>query len=176
METTGTTPETSSVSDRRTKDRAGFRLHPMAPEAVALARRTGVDVNGNTVQYLTTNGGEPLRCCLRNARPGERAMLFGYRPVIPASPYIETGAVFAHAEPCAGPVSTGSYPGDWFGRPQVLRAYDARGWIHPATRTHDGGDPEAAIMDVLAEPGVVQLHSRNVTYGCYMFTATRSRD
>jgi hypothetical protein len=54
----------------------------------------------------------------------------------------------------------------------VLRAYDERGWIHPATRLHDGSDPESAIAAVLAQPGVVRVHSRNVAYGCYMFTVT----
>ena len=78
--------------------------------------------------------------------------------------------MFVHAEPCGGPTDTG-YPSEWR-RPQVLRAYDERGWIHPATTTHDGTDPEAALARVLATPGVVEVHSRNVAYGCYMFAAT----
>ena len=48
----------------------------------------------------------------------------------------------------------------------------SRGWIHPATRVHDGSDPEAAIAAVLGEPGVVEVHSRNVAYGCFMFVVT----
>ena len=55
----------------------------------------------------------------------------------------------------------------------MLRAYDARGWIHPSTRVHDGSDPEAAIAAVLAHQDVVEVHSRNVAYGCYMFRVTR---
>jgi hypothetical protein len=54
----------------------------------------------------------------------------------------------------------------------VLRAYDDRGWIHPATRTHDGTEPERVLAEVLAEPGVVEVHSRNIGYGCFMFAAT----
>ncbi len=118
-------------------------------------------------------GGEPLRCCLRDARSGEPVVLFNYSPPLPAaSPYQEAGAVFVHASACGGPSSAG-YPPEWAGRPQVLRAYDARGWIHPATRVHDGSDPEGVLAEVLAEPGVVEVHSRNVAYGCYMFRATR---
>jgi hypothetical protein len=41
----------------------------------------------------------------------------------------------------------------------------------PATTIHDGDDPASAIRDVLATPGVVEVHS-NVTYGCFMFVAT----
>lgn len=68
----------------------------------------------------------------------------------------------------------GAYPRDWSRRPQVLRAYDERGWIHPATLVQDGTDPAAELAAVLAEPGVVVVHSRNVAYGCYMFAATAS--
>ena len=30
------------------------------------------------------------------------------------------------------------------------------------------------ITEMLADPGVVQIHSRNVAYGCYMFTVGRA--
>jgi hypothetical protein len=121
----------------------------------------------------TATGGEPLRCCLRDATAGEEILLFNYEPPLPDSPYREKGAVFTHASLCAGPSSVTSYPADWVGRPQALRAYDERGWIHPATRLHDGTDPAAALDAVLAEPGVVEVHSRNLAYGCYMFRVTK---
>ena len=118
-------------------------------------------------------GGEPLRCCLRDATAGEELLLFNYEPPLPDSPYREKGAVFTHALTCDGPPSATTYPPDWAGRPQVLRAYDARGWIHPSTHVHDGTDPDAAIAKVLAHPEVVEAHSRNLAYGCYMFRVTR---
>jgi hypothetical protein len=147
-------------------------FHPVTPDAVDHARRTGVDMDGTPVEHVTATGGEPVRCCLTDAEPGADLLLMGYRPPLPASPYVETGAVFVHAAPCAGPASTTSYPEAWRSRPQVLRAYDERGWIHPATRTHDGTDPEQVLADVLAAPGVVEVHSRNIGYGCFMFAAT----
>jgi hypothetical protein len=129
-------------------------------------------VRGDGVDVVAS-GGEPLRCCLRDAVAGEDLVLFNHAPPLPApSPYEERGAVFTHASPCGGPDFDG-YPPDWVGRPQVLRAYDERGWIHPATRVHDGSDPVAALTAVFAEPGVVAVHSRNVAYGCFMFAATR---
>jgi hypothetical protein len=122
---------------------------------------------------VVASGGEPLRCCLRDASAGEELVLFNYSPPLPTpSPYEERGAVFAHASSCGGPISPG-YPADWVGRPQVLRAYDSRGWIHPATRVHDGSDPEGALAEVFADPAVVEVHSRNVAYGCFMFAVTR---
>jgi hypothetical protein len=151
-----------------------FRIHALPTEVLQRVRATEIDVSGNPVEHVTADGGEPLRCCLRDAGPGEELILFGYEPPIPASPYREVGAVFAHAEPCVGPADPHAYPPDWLGRPQVLRAYDERGWIHPATRVHKGQDPAAAINNVLGQPGVVQVHSRNIAYGCFMFAVTRA--
>jgi hypothetical protein len=149
-----------------------FRTQAISQETLTGVRASGRDVSGHPVEPVVAGGGEPLRCCLRDATPGEDLILFGYEPALPASPYREIGAVFAHAAPCPGPSADG-YPPQWRGRSQVLRAYDKRGWIHPATRVHDGTDPEAAIAAILADPEVDQIHSRNVSYGCYMFAITR---
>ncbi|GAA4024086.1 DUF1203 domain-containing protein [Allokutzneria multivorans] len=151
-----------------------FRVHALLPALLAQVRATGLDTSGNPVQRLTGITG-PLRCCLRSAREDEDVILFGHEPVLPGSgsPYREVGAVYAHAEHCDGPDGE-DYPAQWLDRPQVLRAYDARGWIHPATRTHDGSDPLGEIASILAEPDVVEIHSRNIAYGCYMFSITRA--
>jgi hypothetical protein len=152
-----------------------YQIKALRAATLQAVRSTGRDASGNRVERVTATGGEPLRCCLRDAAAGEELILFGYEPPLPPSPYREVGAVFAHAGPCAGPDPASAYPQAWRGRRQVLRAYDERGWIHPATRVHDGSDPEGAIAAVLAEPGVVEVHSRNVAYGCYMFTAVSAR-
>ncbi|RQX46800.1 DUF1203 domain-containing protein, partial [Micromonospora chalcea] len=115
----------------------------------------------------------PLRCCLRDARPDETLLLFGYAPPLPPSPYREVGPVFAHAAECAGPHDVTAYPSQWRGREQVLRAYDSRGRI-VGGRRHDGGDPEAVVAELFADPAVDLLHSRNVVYGCWMFAVVRS--
>jgi hypothetical protein len=71
-----------------------------------------------------------------------------------------------------GPSGDG-YPQAFRGRQQVLRAYDGRGWLRSA-RVHDGGDPEAVIADMFTDPAVVQLHSRNVAWGCFVFVVERA--
>jgi hypothetical protein len=100
-------------------------------------------------------------------------LLFGYAPPIVPGPYREVGPIFAHAEGCTGDPDTAGYPPDWRGRPRVLRAYDRHGRIHGG-RLHDGRDPEAVIAELLADPAVDRLYSRNVVYGCFMFTVDRS--
>jgi Protein of unknown function (DUF1203) len=148
-------------------------FHPISVDVLHHVRWTGLDASGNPVERLSAEGGEPLRCCLRNARAGESLLLFGYEPPIGKSPYREIGAVFAHAEPCdAKPVYV-EYPPDWRHKPQVIRSYDRRGWIRDAA-VHPGADAEAEIERLFADPEAVQIHSRNVAYGCFMFVVTRS--
>jgi hypothetical protein len=154
----------------------GFEISALDETMLQTVRTSRSDVASNPIVALAAEGGEPLRCCLRNARPGEQIILFGHEPALPASPYREVGPVFAHAESCGGPDFADGYPPDWLGRRQILRAYDARGWIHPASCEHDGTDPVAAIEAVLADSNVALVHSRNVVYGCYMFAITRAAE
>ncbi|MFC4147589.1 DUF1203 domain-containing protein [Micromonospora mangrovi] len=149
-----------------------YRIGALPSDVLAEVRRTGHDVAGQPVERTTAEGGEPLRCCLRDAVPGEPLLLFGYAPPLPAGPYREVGPIFAHDADCPGPDRTDRCPTGWRGRPQVLRAYDRRGRIHGG-RLHDGTDPEAVIAELFADPAVWRLHSRNVVYGCFMFTVER---
>jgi hypothetical protein len=152
---------------------ASFRIHALPRDVLAQVRSTGLDASRNPIEQIEADGGEPLRCCLRDARRGERIVLFGYAAPIPeTSPYREIGAVFAHAAACPGAVSGETYPDEWRTRSQVLRAYDRRGWIRDAV-VHEPGEAEPAIAKLLADPDVVELHSRNVAYGCFMFRVTR---
>lgn len=53
----------------KTPSRA-FQIHPIPAEVLDEVRARGVDaVSGIPVQHLAAAGGEPLRCCLRSARP-----------------------------------------------------------------------------------------------------------
>ena len=150
-----------------------FQIHALPPEVLERVRASRVDVSGTPIEQVTAEGGEPLRCCLRNARPGEALLLFGYEPPIGKSPYREVGAVFAHAVSCGGRQASGEYTADWRKKRQVLRACDPRGWIRDAV-VHQGTNAEAEIARLLQDPEAVQLHSRNVAYGCFMFVVTRS--
>lgn len=146
-----------------------YAVSPLLPGQLDQARRAG-----EGEELLRAGGGEPLRCCLRDAVADEELILFGYAPPLPAaSPYRELGPVFAHAATCTGPDGSG-YPGAWRSRPQVLRAYDADGRIHPASRVHDGTRSDRELREVLAADGVVEVPSRNVVYGCFMFAARRT--
>ncbi|MEV4120267.1 DUF1203 domain-containing protein [Micromonospora sp. NPDC049645] len=149
-----------------------FRVHAVAAATLDEIRRTGRDAADQAVESVVAGGGEPLRCCLRDAEEGEELALFGYAPPGTAGPYREIGPVFAHAAACSGPDGAGGHPAAWRGRPQVLRAYDREGRICGG-RLHDGADPETVIAELFADASVWQLHSRNVVYGCFMFAVRR---
>ena len=113
-------------------------------------------------------GGAPLRCCLRDSRPGERIVLASVTPPGPQGAYAESGPVFLHADPCGGPDLPG-YPEEFRRRTQVFRAYSADGRIVGGRVVQPDDDQEAVAEELLAEADVAYLHSRNVVHGCYMF-------
>jgi len=55
----------------------------------------------------------------------------------------------------------------------VLRAYDERGWIHETPGSTTAATRTGPSVDIFAAPEVVLIHSRNIAYGCYMFSITR---
>jgi len=146
-----------------------FRVRAIRRDELEHIRARGLDDFGNRLEpFMVTEGGAPLRCCLRDAQPGERIALIAYRPASVGGPYAEVGPVFVHAEACAGYADVDRYPEGFRGRNQLLRAYDAQG-RQVENVVVDGAAAERGIAGLLARPDVAYLHSRNVLAGCYMF-------
>ena len=148
-------------------------------EAIAQARlreikAAGADEAGNqlTVQ-VDTEGGSPLRCCLRESDPGERMLLIAYTPPGTRGAYAERGPVFIHAEPCVGYLTPSRYPPGLSHRLQVVRAYDRDGRIVGGVMVNDGEQAMTVIRELLAQPDISLVHLRNVGYGCYNFVVRR---
>jgi len=118
-------------------------------------------------------GGAPLRCCLRDSRPGERLALVRVAPPGPTGPYAETGPVFLHADGCDGPEDAG-YPAEFEARTQVLRCYGHDGRILGGEVAPAGSDHLALAERLLADEDVAFVHTRNVVFGCYMLTLRRA--
>jgi hypothetical protein len=127
-------------------------------------RAAGRDEAGNSLTVQADNGGSPVRCCLRETRPGERVMLIAYTPPGTAGAYAERGPVFVHADPCEGYPTPHRYPPGLRHRMQVVRAYDRQGRIADGVLAADGLQAEAVIAEVLARPDVELVHLRNVGY------------
>jgi len=119
--------------------------------------------------WVADDAGEPLRCCLRDHRVGERVALVSVTPPGPLGAYVERGPVFVHADACHGPASAG-YPDEWRTRTQIFRAYDEQGRICGGEIVEPGDQQEVIAERLLTQPGVAFVQSRNVVYGCYMLT------
>jgi Protein of unknown function (DUF1203) len=139
-----------------------LRFEPLPAALASDATRTFVD----------DEGGRPLRCCLRDSRPGERIALVAVTPEGPQGAYRETGPVFLHADGCAGPADTG-YPEEFRRRTQVFRAYDATGAIVGGKVVQPGTGQEEAAAELMADRAVAFVQTRNVIHGCYMLTIRR---
>ncbi|MFI8518912.1 DUF1203 domain-containing protein [Streptomyces sp. NPDC085481] len=165
-----------------------FAPLPIPPPALAELRRT--DDAGRSCLPFTVDAeaaGNPLRCCLRASREGERIALVSYAPLrrwaaeTGAEPgaYDEQGPVFIHAEECGGPAGEpGRYPFDRPGALRTLRRYDTLGRIVggrlleiPEAAT-EGFD--RAFAEAFADPAVAVVHVRAVEYGCFQFEVRRS--
>jgi Protein of unknown function (DUF1203) len=157
-----------------------FEIRPIDPAVVGDLR--DCDDAGRRPRLVTTHdGGSPLRCCLRVSQPDEPVLLASYAPLRrwaherQADPgaYDEVGPVFIHAEPCAGPESSG-LPAELFDSRRMLRGYDAGGAIVGGRIVETDEDPEAAIVEVLADPQVAVIHARAIEFGCFTFEIRRS--
>lgn len=152
---------------------SSFTVTALPADELERVRRRGADDFGNPfVPTVVTEAGDtPLRCCLRDAEPGEKVALIAWRPSSLGGPYAEVGPVFVHAERCAGYVDTGRYPEGFRHRTQLLRAYDEQG-RQVDNLLVESADADPVLAGLVARPDVAFVHSRNPMAGCYMFGVT----
>jgi hypothetical protein len=153
---------------------ASFTVSAIPSSDLDRIRARGYDDFDNPVETIINrdDGGSPLRCCLRDAKAGERIALIAYRPSDRGGPYAEVGPVFIHADRCDGYCATAAYPEGFRNRPQLFRAYGRDGrQLH--NRIVEPADVDSAITELLDRPDVDFIHSRNVLAGCYMFAINR---
>ncbi len=152
-----------------------FRVSAVPAQDLDRIRESGVDDFGNSLAVMTKDdaGGTPLRCCLRDADPGERYALIAWQPARAGGAYAEVGPVFIHAERCPGYADVAAYPEGFRRRSQLFRAYDGKGW-QVDNRIVEGSYAEAAITELFARPEIAYIHSRNALPGCYMFTISKA--
>ncbi|MFI7136340.1 DUF1203 domain-containing protein [Streptomyces massasporeus] len=154
-----------------------YTARPITPRALKELRTTD-DAGRRTDGFTDTEGGSPLRCCLRHSEPGERLALVSYAPLrrwaaetgATPGPYDEQGPVFIHADACAGPAGdilpfTGSH--------RTVRRYSAEGRILGGRLV---GEPDAfgqALREAFDDPAVALVHVRAVEYGCFLYEVRR---
>ena len=145
------------------------------PQQLADVRASLVDHGGNAVEpFVDTDGGWPLRCCLRDSQAGERLAIVAWSPFPWRGAYAEMGPVVIHADHCDAD-ERDSVPAQFEQRRQLVRpytpdhriAYDLVTIVEPETGLG------TVIDGLLDRDDVERVVVRNVLAGCYSFTATR---
>lgn len=145
------------------------------PDRLDRIRRSGTDGHGNRLEAFAASGqGEPLRCCLRYARPGESIMLISYAPFDHPSVWTEVGPVYVHAERCEGHDAAAGLPDQLRTGPRVLRTYrsdDTMDYDHN-TVVADDADLEPIIVRLLGSGDVATVHVRTLAPQCFLYAVT----
>ena len=145
------------------------------PAHLDKVRSGGADGHGNRLRpFAATGQGEPLRCCLRYAEPGEQITLISYAPFDHPSVWREVGPVYIHAARCDGYVPTGRLPEQLASGPRVLRTYradDRMNYDHNTVVTNEV-DIEPIVARLLAEPTVAAVHVRSLAPQCFLYAVS----
>ncbi len=142
------------------------------------ALTAGHDHAGNPIEpFVDDAGGWPLRCCLSDSAPGAEIAIIAWSPFPWKGPYAETGPVVVHSAGCPSPAPD-ELPASFDARPMVLRPYGRNQRIayHLVRHVDAGSSLTAELASLLDDDDVVFVHGRNVTGGCYAFTAERDSD
>jgi hypothetical protein len=149
------------------------------PAHLDVVRSTGEDGHGNQLRpFAATGQGEPLRCCLRYAEPGEPIALISYAPFERPSVWREVGPVYIHAARCEGFTPTGRLPEQLATGPRVLRTYradDTMNYEHNTVVT-DEVDLEPIIERLLSKPDVKTVHVRTLAPQCFLYAVVADSD
>jgi len=149
---------------------ATYTVHAIPSDELAQVRSRGRDVAGNAPTPFDATG-SPLRCCLRPATPEDEVVLISHAPLREQSPWREIGPVFVHAGPCPGYSEGSGLPSELRTGPRVLRGYHADGSLnYDAIRTVGAGeDIGSALDELLAVPGLREVHVRSATAQCFTY-------
>ena len=150
-------------------------VHAIDPARLDAVRAVGTDGHGNQlIPFAATGQGEPLRCCLRYAQPGERITLISYAPFDHPSVWTEVGPVYIHAARCDGHTPDGRLPGQLAAGPRVLRTYrgdDTMNYDHNTVIT-DQADLAPVIGRLLGQTDVATVHVRTLAPQCFLYAVT----
>jgi hypothetical protein len=154
-------------------------VHAIDPAHLDVVRTTGADGHGNPLRpFAATGQGEPLRCCLRYAEPGEQITLISYAPFEHPSVWREVGPVYIHAARCQGYTPTGRLPEQLATGPRVLRTYGADDTMNYEHNTVviEEADLEPLIESLLGKPDVMTVHVRTLAPQCFLYAVAAVQD
>jgi len=143
-------------------------IYPLSRQVSAELKETMRDQFGNRPKLEQAQSRRSIcRRCLRRFNPGERTLLFKYRPFQEAGVFAEAGPIYIHENDCQPEteILTG-YPDDLRELPLLLRAY-TEGDGQVDSKLIKDGDAERIIGEFFADPEVAYIHLRDGESGCY---------
>ena len=132
-----------------------------------------LDSRGSVVRSAGAGDRFPCRVSLRDARPGERALLLNYEHQDADTPYRSSYAIFVIDGAEQADLAPGELPDVFNGRPLAVRAFSAAGMLLEAGMGV-GADVRPVIERLLANPDVAYLHVHNAMHGCYSARVDRA--
>lgn len=108
----------------------------------------------------------PCRVSLRDARPGERALLLNYEHHRAATPYRSSYAIFVIDGAEDARLAPDELPSVFQARPLAVRAFSEDGMLLEAGLGM-GEAVRPVIERLLARSDVAYLHVHNAMHGCY---------
>lgn len=125
-----------------------------------------LDTRGIVVRRAGEGDRFPCRVSLRDARPGERALLLNYEHQDADTPYRSRYAIFVIEGAEQVELAPGELPQVFRGRPIALRGFSAAGMLLEAAMGM-GEEIAPVIERVLGNPEVAYIHAHNAMHGCY---------
>ncbi len=125
-----------------------------------------LDGRGIVVRQADEGDRFPCRISLRDARPGERALLLNFQHQDADTPYRSSYAIFVIEGAEEARLSPGELPPVFQRRPIALRGFSRAGMLIEAGLAM--GDEIAPVIEkLLQNPEVDYLHAHNAMHGCY---------
>jgi Protein of unknown function (DUF1203) len=154
-----------------------FCIYPLPNWVSAELKKTMRDQFGNEPKLEQAQSRRSIcRRCLRRFNPGERRLLFKYRPFQKEGVFAEAGPIYIHETDCRpeAEILTG-YPTEFRELPLLLRAY-TRDDGQVDSKLIKDGDAETVIDTFFADREVAYLHLRDGESGCYYARIERAEE
>lgn len=153
-----------------------FQVSPLSSQAFAhlfSLPDAELERQGIVVRRAVEGDRFPCRISLRDARPGERALLLNYEHQDADTPYRSRYAIFVIDGAEEARLAPDELPPVFHGRPLAVRAFNASGILLEAGMGV-GEDVRPVIERLLANPDVAYLHVHNAMHGCYSARVDRT--
>jgi hypothetical protein len=151
-----------------TKEMSSFVIYPLSSQVPDELKQTMRDQFGNQPKLEQAQSRRSIcRRCLHRFNPGERRLLFKYRPFRKEGVFAEAGPIYVHENDCRPDAEIlTSYPDDFRELPLLLRAYTKDDEQVDSKLIKDG-DAETVIGKFFDDSSVAYIHLRDGESGCY---------